>query len=259
MVRFRVRVLVVVVRVCRWRCVYRYVSYAMSIMQHACSLLWLEQVWVILTVGIGLVTVSLRLTLPTTVTNSTVHQAMPILSVLVEYSFISTISMHSQLTLLFMPRGLSRMIHIKLCRLGLSILVFKFICFVIVITFYSGSCLGKEKAKGPFGLWVKLPHVYHAGRRFHTVPLIAKRQAGKLWIPIFIVFGMSQSRIEPKFTASVADALSTWLFIGVLDLSIIQRTVMIIILLLLHHHIISISVYYHNSFDWTVDLVTVRC
>ena len=29
--------------------------------------------------------------------------------------------------------------------------------FVIVITFYSPSCLGQETAKGPFGLLVKLP------------------------------------------------------------------------------------------------------
>ena len=29
--------------------------------------------------------------------------------------------------------------------------------FVIVITFYSPSCLGQETAKGPFGLRVKLP------------------------------------------------------------------------------------------------------
>ena len=29
--------------------------------------------------------------------------------------------------------------------------------YVIVITFYSPSCLGQETAKGPFGLQVKLP------------------------------------------------------------------------------------------------------
>ena len=52
--------------------------------------------------------------------------------------------------------------------------------FVIVITFYSPSCLGQETAKGPFGLRVKLPPVYHTRQRLHTVPLIAERQAGKL-------------------------------------------------------------------------------
>ena len=31
------------------------------------------------------------------------------------------------------------------------------IAIVIVITFYSPSCLGQETAKGPFGLRVKLP------------------------------------------------------------------------------------------------------
>ena len=53
------------------------------------------------------------------------------------------------------------------------------------------------------------PPVYHTRRRLHTIPLIAERQAGKLWIPIFIVFGLTRPRIEPESTASVADALST--------------------------------------------------
>ena len=51
---------------------------------------------------------------------------------------------------------------------------------VIVITFYSPSCLGQETAKGPYGLRVKLPPVCHTRRRFHTVPFSAERQAGKL-------------------------------------------------------------------------------
>ena len=51
--------------------------------------------------------------------------------------------------------------------------------------------------------------VYHTRRRLHTVPFNAERQAGKLWISIFIVFGLTQPGIEPKSTASVADALST--------------------------------------------------
>ena len=51
---------------------------------------------------------------------------------------------------------------------------------VIVITFYSPSCLGQETAKGPFGLRVKLPPVYHTRRRLQTVPSNAERQAGKL-------------------------------------------------------------------------------
>ena len=31
---------------------------------------------------------------------------------------------------------------------------------VIVITFYSPSCLGQKTAKGPFGLPIKLPHAH---------------------------------------------------------------------------------------------------
>ena len=83
--------------------------------------------------------------------------------------------------------------------------------YVILITFYSPSCLGQETAKETFGLRVKLPPahpVYHTRWRLHTVPLIAERQAGKLWIPIFIVFGLTQPGIEPESNASVANALS---------------------------------------------------
>ena len=58
------------------------------------------------------------------------------------------------------------------------------------------------------------PPVYHTRRKLHTVPLIAERQAGKLWIPVFIVFGLTRPGIEPEFTASVADALSTRPLIG---------------------------------------------
>ena len=53
------------------------------------------------------------------------------------------------------------------------------------------------------------PSVYHTRQRLHTVPFIAERQARKLWIPIFIVFGLTLPGIEPESTASVADALST--------------------------------------------------
>ena len=54
---------------------------------------------------------------------------------------------------------------------------------VIVIAFYSPSCLGQETVKGHFGLRVKLPPAHRWG--LHTDSLIAERQAGKLWIPIF--------------------------------------------------------------------------
>ena len=58
------------------------------------------------------------------------------------------------------------------------------------------------------------PSVYHTQWRLHTVPLIAERQAGKLRIPIFIVFGLTRPGIEHVSTASVADALSTRPLIG---------------------------------------------
>ena len=51
---------------------------------------------------------------------------------------------------------------------------------VIVITFYSPSCLGQETAKGPFGLRVKLPPVFLTRRKLQSVSLIAEHQAGKL-------------------------------------------------------------------------------
>ena len=58
--------------------------------------------------------------------------------------------------------------------------------------------------------------VYHTRWKLHTVPLIAERQAGKLWIPMFIVFGLTRPGIEPVSTASVADALSTRPLIGLI-------------------------------------------
>ena len=73
---------------------------------------------------------------------------------------------------------------------------FLFSLIVIVITFYSPSCLGQETTKGPFGLRVKLPLAHLStthGRGFtqSLSALIAERQAGKLRIPIFIVFGLT--------------------------------------------------------------------
>ena len=78
-------------------------------------------------------------------------------------------------------------------------------------TFYSPTCLGQETAKALLSLSqdVACPLVYQTWQRLHTVPLIAERQAGKLSMPIFVVFGLTQSRIEPESTALVADALST--------------------------------------------------
>ena len=41
---------------------------------------------------------------------------------------------------------------------------------------------------GPFGFRVK--PVYPTRWRLHIIPLIAERRAGKLRIPMFIVFGL---------------------------------------------------------------------
>ena len=53
------------------------------------------------------------------------------------------------------------------------------------------------------------PPVYHTQQKLHNIPLVAECQARKLWIPIFIVFGLIRPRIEPESIASVADILST--------------------------------------------------
>ena len=79
----------------------------------------------------------------------------------------------------------------------------------IVIIIYSLSCLGQETEKEPFSFPVKLPPVYHTQWKLHTVPFIAERQAGKLWISVFIVFGLTRPKIKSRSTASAADALST--------------------------------------------------
>ena len=53
------------------------------------------------------------------------------------------------------------------------------------------------------------PPVYHTRRRLHTLPLIAERQAEKLRIPIFIVFGLTRPGIEPESTSSRRSIHST--------------------------------------------------
>ena len=63
------------------------------------------------------------------------------------------------------------------------------------------------------------PPVYHTRRRLHTVPFNAEHQAGKLWIPSFIVFGLTRPGIEPESTVSVADALFTRPLIGFIKIA----------------------------------------
>ena len=41
----------------------------------------------------------------------------------------------------------------------------------------------------------------------HSPILLLERQAGKLWIPIFIVFGLIRPGIKSEATVSVADIL----------------------------------------------------
>ena len=72
--------------------------------------------------------------------------------------------------------------------------------------------LASRQRKNLFGLRVKLPPVYHTRWRLHTISN-AERQAGKLWIPIFMVFDLTQTGIEQASTVSVvAYALSTYSF-----------------------------------------------
>ena len=74
--------------------------------------------------------------------------------------------------------------------------------------------LALARRKGIFCLRVKLPPVYHARWKLHTFPFNAERQATKLWIPIFLVFGLTRPEIEPEFTVPVTDSLSTQTLIG---------------------------------------------
>ena len=62
-----------------------------------------------------------------------------------------------------------------------------------VITHLFTKLLWQGISKGPCGLQVKLPPVSlpTAQCRLNTVPFIAVHQTGKLFIPIFIVFGMT--------------------------------------------------------------------
>ena len=88
------------------------------------------------------------------------------------------------------------------------------ICCSYTYIFFMHPVALAETAKGSFGVQVKLPSLYHTRWRFHTVPFNAERQAGKLWIPIFLVFGLTQLEIKPRSIISVADAPSVWPLIG---------------------------------------------
>ena len=66
------------------------------------------------------------------------------------------------------------------------------VAIVIVITFYS-----------------KFGFVRRQRRGLSSPAATCLRQPGKLWIPIFLIFGLTRPGIEPEFTVSVAEALST--------------------------------------------------
>ena len=73
------------------------------------------------------------------------------------------------------------------------------------------SFLVQETGKGPFGLRVKLPPAHLStthGGGFTLSVYTSKRQAGKLLIPIVIVFGLTRPGIEPESTVSFADPQS---------------------------------------------------
>ena len=79
---------------------------------------------------------------------------------------------------------------------------------LIVITFYSPSCIGQETAKGPFGFQVKRPPAHlsttHDGGFTLSLLLFVERQAGKQWTLIFIAFGLIQQGIKLESNALVA-------------------------------------------------------
>ena len=84
----------------------------------------------------------------------------------------------------------------------------------------------QRETNGHFDLWVNLPPVYHAQCwKLHTVPLIAERQAGKLWTPMFLVFGLIWPGIEPESTVLVEEALSTRPQIGYINVQLIINSV----------------------------------
>ena len=59
--------------------------------------------------------------------------------------------------------------------------------------------------------------VHHSRWKLRTVPLITKRLAGKLWIPIFTIYDLIRPVFKTKSTVLVADALSKWPLIDCLE------------------------------------------
>ena len=82
-------------------------------------------------------------------------------------------------------------------------------CNYIIFTYLSWPADSEDRR-------VKLPlaHLLLSRRKLHMSLFIAERQARKLRIPIFIVFGLIQSGIELRSIGSVADALTIRPLIG---------------------------------------------
>ena len=71
---------------------------------------------------------------------------------------------------------------------------------VIVITFIHPVALARRQRRDfrASSQAATCPPVDHTRYRLYTVPLIAERKAGKLKIPILIVFGLTRPGIEPS-------------------------------------------------------------
>ena len=81
---------------------------------------------------------------------------------------------------------------------------------VSVITFLFNRLLDQETAEET--LWSSSqatiwPLVNQERRRLHIIFFIAEHRAGKLWIPIFIIFGLICQEIELESIVSISDAL----------------------------------------------------
>ena len=94
---------------------------------------------------------------------------------------------------------------------------------LIVITSSSTKIfvLQSRQRRYLFGLRIKLSPVVHSSVEASHFPLNAKRQAGKLLIPISIVLGLTRPGIKPWFTESntglPANAIYTRILIGYFD------------------------------------------
>ena len=76
-------------------------------------------------------------------------------------------------------------------------------------------------------------------------PLIAEHQAGKLGIPIFVVFDLTQPEINLKSTISETYALTTWPLIGknVADVVLNYIFANSLLLLILRYQPVSDAIY----------------